>query len=230
MSRDNDQPFGRGLTWYNGDPIPNFLSPPPYYSGQPGGFNYEGREYVFSDGDVQEDDHQGYGTGFYIKVRCVRNNAGYNIKPGQLCTFTTTYVDGTTVVPLGTCVGGVTDTLAVGPCYPADEYLPAAGVPNGDLFYIVVEGPCMVTLAANNAQAITAGQKLVSATGSSAAASTDANAGCVIGQTILNSTDVDEVSERQPDPERDRPGNEPGQLRSNRRRHPLRHRLGTIYI
>jgi hypothetical protein len=187
MSRDNDQPFGRGLTFYNGGPIPNFLSPPSDYDGHPGGFNIEGKEYVFEDGSGAEDGHAGYGTGMSVRVRAVRNASGYAIKPGQLCKFTTTYVDGVTVVPLGTCVGSITTTTADGPCYPADEFLPAAGVPNGDLFYVVVDGPCLMTLTtAANAATVAAGQKIVSQT---ATATTSADAGNIVGQTLAAPTD-----------------------------------------
>lgn len=191
MGRMNDQPFPRGETWYNGGTIPNFLSPPQFYSGEPGGWNLEGKEYEFEDGTSGTGvENQGYGTGFYVKVRCVRNNSGVNILPGQLCYFTTTYVDGSTVKPYGMVIGGVTHTLAQN-CYPADEFLPPAGVPQGDLFYIVVEGPCLLELTANTVNvATTAGQKVVSATDAS---STGPGAGCIVPQSINETTDTDNV-------------------------------------
>ena len=189
MSRGNDQPFSRGETYYNGGTIPNFASPPNGIAITPGGFNLEGKEYEFEDGSSAADEMNtpGYGTGMYVKVRAVRNASGFNIKPGQICTFTTTYVDGSTVVPYGICVGGVTDTLAAFG-YPADEFLPAAGVPNGDLFYIVVEGPCLLKLAVSGDVVLVPGQKVVSATGSAASNSSDPNAGTVIGQSIIDTT------------------------------------------
>ncbi len=191
MGRENSQPFERGCTWYNGGFIPNFASPPPCYTGPPGGFNVEGKEYLFEDGAVGSGtEDKGYGTGCYVRVRCVRNNAGFNIKPGQLCTFTTTYVDGVTTVPNGLVVGGVTESLAEY-CYPADEFLPPAGVPQGDLFYIVVEGPCLLKLAATLTAGVSAGQKVVSAT---ASGTTDASAGCIVPQSINEGTDTDNVA------------------------------------
>lgn len=176
MGRFNDQPFPRGNTWYNGGYIPNFLSPPPDYSGQPGGFNLEGKEYEFED--------ETYGTGFYVKVRCVRNNSGINIKPGQLCTFTTTYVDNVTIVSYGTCVGSVCTTEAAD-AFPADEFLPPAGVPQGDLFYVVVKGPCLLTTDTSLAAAITAGEKVVAC---SATGTTSTNAGAIIPQDTTQVT------------------------------------------
>lgn len=191
MGRFNDQPFPRGETWYNGGTIPNFLSPPPLYSGEPGGWNVEGKEYEFEDGVSGTGvENKGYGTGFYVRVRCVRNNSGVNILPGQLCTFTTTYVDGTTVKPYGMVIGGVTTTLAEF-CYPADEFLPPAGVPQGDLFYIVVDGPCLLQLSNSGNVVTSAGQKVVSAT---AGASTGLPAGCIVPQVINETTDVDNVA------------------------------------
>ena len=192
MGRMNDQPFERGSTWYNGEFIPNFSTITLTADNMPGGWNLEGKEYEFEDGSSGAGvEDKGYNTGFYVKVRRVRNASAVNILPGQLCTLTTTYVDGTTVIPLGRAVGGVCHTLAQGPVYPADEFLPPAGVPPGDLFYIVVEGPCLLKLAATGNVATTAGQKVVSSTDAN---STGPSAGCVVPQSIAETTDVDNVA------------------------------------
>jgi hypothetical protein len=194
MGRMNDQPFPRGGTWYGlGQKIPSFAGVTLTADNMPGGWNIEGKEYEFEDGAAGDEGTfpiTGYNTGMYVTVRAVRNASQVNILPGQLCFFTTTYVDGVTVVPYGRAVGGYTTTLAQHG-YPADEFLPPAGVAPNDLFYIVVDGPCLLNIAANNAAAITAGQKVVAQT---AAGSTSTEAGQVIGQVINESTDTDNVA------------------------------------
>jgi hypothetical protein len=194
MGRENDQPFPRGSTWYNGGFIPNFAGTlPATCDPNPGGWNLEGKEYLFEDGTSGTGvENNGYGTGFYVKVRCVRNNSNKNILPGQLCTFTTTYVDNVTTKPNGMIVGGTTNQLATF-SYPADEFLPPAGVPQGDLFYIVVDGPCLLqlTTVAGTNVATTAGQKVVSSTANGSTAAS--GVGQIQPQSITESTDTQQV-------------------------------------
>jgi hypothetical protein len=73
-----------------------------------------------------------HGGMMYKKVRVVRNVSGVAILPRQLCTFVST------VYPMQ--VDGLACVTAM-EAFPADEFLPAAGVKNNDLFYIVEEGP-----------------------------------------------------------------------------------------
>jgi hypothetical protein len=170
--------FMNGMTWGLGSSLPSGEQPP--------GFEYEGREYIWD--DSQMTDTGGYGTGLQVVTRVVRNSSDFNILPGQLCTFTETRRgDGATVL-LGTNVGGIAEAEATY-CYPADEFLPPGGVAPGDLFYIVVEGPCMLKTAKTPSGTETAniaiGQKVVSAT---ASGTTDGNAGAVVAQDIASAT------------------------------------------
>lgn len=174
-----DPPFERGATWYGGEPI---LAP---NSGDfMGGFNLEGQEFEFEDSQLP---NGGYGTGLTVRVRVVRNSASYNILPGQLCYFGTTRYGDNSAVLLGTNVAGLANTEAQY-CLPADEFLPPAGVRPGDLFFVVVNGPCLLKTAATPASGtvnISVGQKVVSCTGSG---TTDGNEGTVIAQDIASAT------------------------------------------
>jgi hypothetical protein len=180
MGWRTDAPFHRGNTWFNGEPI---LTPP---SGQfMGGFNIEGMEYEFEDSQLP---NGGYGTGLTVRCRVVRNSGTYNILPGQLVYFGTTRWGDNQPVLLGTNAAGISNVEAQY-CYPADEFLPPGGVPPGDLFYVVTNGPCLVKTAATLTGAesvnIAVGQKVVSATGS---ATTDGNQGAIIAQDIASAT------------------------------------------
>jgi hypothetical protein len=138
MARDEAPPFELGATWYGGGTID---------TNDLGGVNLEGKEYVFEDPN---------GTGHSITVRVVRNGGTTNIKPKRLTPFLSTYYG-------RRCAGHA----AVGAVYafPADPFLPSAGVPPNDLFYIVVKGPtiCMVT---DSGEAISVGDILVALTAS----------------------------------------------------------------
>jgi len=75
---------------------------------------------------------------------CVKNTSGSAILPGALVKFDAdailTEVDG----------GAVAATLVMG---VADEYLPSAGVPNNEVFWVVVSGPSTVTKTATSVSA-----------------------------------------------------------------------------
>jgi len=79
-----------------------------------------------------------------VKVRIVRNTSGGALAPGRPVTYEAgewgRRVDAYTGAD-GEYVAGV-----------VDDHLPAAGVANGDLFYIIVEGPCYVKSPALAAQ------------------------------------------------------------------------------
>jgi hypothetical protein len=176
MARPEEPPFPRGDTFYNGGAID---------ANNLGGLQWEGKEWVFEDINILS----GVGakqsrSGQYVTCRIVRNVSGVNILPKQLCVFQTAFTAG--------AYGGRVDGLAsVGAgadwCFPADEYLPAAGVPNNDLFWLVVKGPalCLTDLAGGANNSIAVGAPLVSLTGTSSQATT---AGRVMPQTLAIST------------------------------------------
>lgn len=180
MGRTNEPPFSRGATWYNGDTIPSSAQLA-LCQESPGGFNLEGKEYEFED--------IAYGTGQFVTCRVCRNSAAYNIKPGQLVTFSTARYDGVTVA-LGTNTAGISAVEAAW-AFPADEFLPPAGVPPGDLFYIIVEGPVLVKTAATAPGTISAGGWVVASTGVTTG---DGNEGTVIAQDLSAITDGAETT------------------------------------
>lgn len=160
MARDEAPPFARGETFYNGS-VPSSLSDVAR--------NYEGKEYVFEDTI--------YGTGLPVRVRVVRNSAAYNLKPKKLVSFDS--------ANFGKCVNAYTKTTAAHG-YPVDELLPAGGVAPNDLFYIVVDGPALVTSPAAGV-AVNVGDAIVAIT----AATTDApDAGRVTTQDLTGATAV----------------------------------------
>lgn len=75
---------------------------------------------------------------------CVKNTSGSAILPGTLVKFKAsailTEVDG----------GAVAASTLIG---VADEYLPAAGVPNNEVFWVVVAGPSAVTKTSTSVSA-----------------------------------------------------------------------------
>lgn len=158
MSRMESPPWDRGASFYNGEAIDQ---------NELGGVNLEGREYEFED-DI-------FGTGQIVRVRVVRNSTDHNIKPKKMVTLEKTG-------HFGKRVDAYADTLAASNAFPADELLPAAGVPTGDLFYVVVQGPATV-LTSDAGVAINEGDVLVCAT----AANTNA-AGKVEVQTLTGAT------------------------------------------
>ena len=70
---------------------------------------------------------------FRSKCRLVQNNSGGALTPGQSVKWKSG--------AWGTQIGAVTGSLEQ-PCGIVDEYLPSAGVANGDYFWLVEEGPC----------------------------------------------------------------------------------------
>lgn len=60
---------------------------------------------------------------------------------------------------------GATASVLAAKGWPADEYLPSAGVAKNDLFYIVLSGPAIVKLANVDNTGIDVGETLVAITG-----------------------------------------------------------------
>lgn len=179
MSWATDPPFERGRTYFNGETI----STPP--TGEfLGGFNYEGQEFEWEDSQLP---NGGYGTGLKVKCRVVRNSTGAAVLPGQMVSLNATsrVIDSGTVLP-GTNADSIIRTTAAHG-YPADEFLPTAGVPNGDLFYVVVSGPTLLkTSQATNGATLAVDQKVVSGT---MAGTTSVDAGAIVGQSLAAPTD-----------------------------------------
>lgn len=108
--------FERGQTLYNGSPPPTV----------PAGLL--GKHVVIKDNY--------YGTGRLITLIPVKNSSGIALLPGRIAKMKKS-------APFGTEVDGyVTGPTEVG--VVVDEFLPAAGVANGDVFWVVYEGPTRV--------------------------------------------------------------------------------------
>jgi hypothetical protein len=148
MARDEAPPFERGGTYYRGGAID---------ASNLGGVNLEGKEWRFED--------NAYGTGMFVHVRVVRNAAAAALLPKRLVTFQATF--------FGMRVDGYATTNFAA-AYPVDEFLPTAGVPVGDLFYIVTRGPCLVKndIASGAGTVINAGDPLVALTAATSGATT----------------------------------------------------------
>lgn len=174
MSTQDMLPFPIGSTYFTGGTVSST-----------GGVELEGREFDVLDLDYSTAPAKprAISNGTEIKrVRVVRNNcptgAGTStaVLPGMLCSFKSG--------SYGKQIDGyVTTDAAEG--YPADEFLPAAGAVQNDLFYIVVSGPAgvMAPVDATNAN-WSANSILVALTAATSGATTS---GRVAPQT-LNTT------------------------------------------
>lgn len=166
MARDENPPFPRGETFYNGVTID---------SNNLGGLQHEGKEWVFEDIDLSNTSPgaKPARTNRKVHARIVRNVSGIALLPKRQAKFKTA-TDGRF---FGQRVDGYTTTTAEFSGGVVDEWLPAAGVPNNDLFWLVTKGPskvltdiatgagsvfnvgdCVVALTAATSQATTAGR------------------------------------------------------------------------
>lgn len=166
MARLEAPPFARGETFYNGATID---------TANYGGLQHEGKEYWFEDIDYSNTAVGAKGTrsSKYVKARIMRNVSGAALLPKRLVTPQRAGTDGKFF--LGR-VDGYADTTNEARSYPVDEFLPAAGVPNGDLFWMVEEGPAMCLLplagAGFNAASIVVGDALAALTAITSGATT----------------------------------------------------------
>jgi hypothetical protein len=153
MARDEAPPFARGETYFAGAPKDPMYADP---------LHLLGKEYVF------EVNSQGLSptlgtlpydpSGRAVRVRVVQNKSAVNLKGARVARFQA-------ADPYGTTVDGYAAALADRPAGVIDEFLPPAGVPPGDLFYLVVSGPTLVTQPGTGAVAIAVGDALVPAAG-----------------------------------------------------------------
>lgn len=137
MSRDNDSTPGRGETWYGGRTIDTNNLDGVWLEGQEKAFE----DYLWS-GTAGVKSDRGIAAGRLVRCRLVRNNSGITLLPKKLVQLDPANP--------GRAIGYVVNTGQRG--YPVDEFLPSTGVPNGDLFWIVVEGPAVVLSAYTGAQ------------------------------------------------------------------------------
>jgi len=113
---------------------------------------------------------------------CVKNSSGSALLPGQVAKFSSS-------ASLSEVSGLATssDTLFG----VVDEYLPAAGVANGEIFWLVITGPATVLKTSGAGTGITAlGGVQVSATAGSVAAGTSPLVGYCIATAATTDTTV----------------------------------------
>ena len=131
-------PFDLGKTYYEGQTIS---------SSNYGGVTLEGSKCQFQN-------HQVLAAGTTLRltlidapmlVKVVRNVSGINLLPGRMVVYKT----GTNQKR----VDGYTSTTGQEVAGIVDPFLPAAGVPDGDLFYIVLEGVVPVRRSLSNSAA-----------------------------------------------------------------------------
>lgn len=123
MSRDNSPPFSRGETYYGGRVI---------NSAALEGVELEGRVKEFEDMNINAVGAKVLLTAFPVWCMVVRNSTGAAILPGSTVALDPTNPGHALSVPAA---------LAARHAAIADEYLPAAGVPSNDLFWVVINGP-----------------------------------------------------------------------------------------
>lgn len=152
MARNENPPFGRGETYFNGvgatttDPSAGIV----------------GKEWVFEDVNPNT---RAVRSNKSVKCRAVRNVSGIALLPRRLSVFQHVS-DGE-----GFEVDGYTATVAARG-YLIDEYLPAAGVAANDICWIVVEGPAEGITDLATADTIAVGDKLVALTAATSQATT----------------------------------------------------------
>ncbi len=159
MSRSNASFPARGETYYNGATVDlNNLQ----------GGQLEGQTKDFEDVDWGSSE-SAKPARTARKVRCmlVRNLSGITLYGKRLVSLN----------PQTNRVTGYTITQAQ-EGYATDEFLPATGVPNGDLFWIVVSGSAVIrTLMTGQTADIAVGDLLVAANAASTAAGTTGTPG-----------------------------------------------------
>lgn len=171
MARDENCPIMRGDTFYNGATID---------TNDLGGTQWEGTIWRWEDRVWNSSTFTAGAkpnrSNRPVYTMIVRNVAAAAILPKRLVKPQTGGSDGKYF--LGRVDGYIT-TLAAGPAYAVDEFLPSAGCPVNDLCHVVIEGPAMVTtgLAADATNSIGVGDVLVGLTAASSGATTSGRAG-----------------------------------------------------
>lgn len=156
----DDLPFPRGETYFNGGTADTTS-----------GKHLEGQIYEVRD-DIRN-------TGATIKLMVVRNNSGIALLPKRLA-----QLDFAGANPWQ--AKGYARSPDDPQAFPIDELLPSAGVPDKDLFYVVVEGPALcLTSLANYAADLSSGSRVIALT---AATSQATSAGRVAVAALVAET------------------------------------------
>jgi hypothetical protein len=165
MATSQMPPFQLGATWYGGRAID---------ASNLGGAEWEGKilqmETYAPPGSLPDPSVRPR------MVKVVRNRSGVNLKPGRVVKFDSTD-------PYGTSVAGYCFALGDKPCGVVDDLIPPAGVPNNDLFYVIVSGPCRVVQPHTSNSSVVVGD-ILSVTAGGAASAVDDLGGRVLKQDL----------------------------------------------
>ncbi len=176
MARQENPPFSRGETIYNGATID---------TADLMGADILGKEWVFE--DIDPTDPTVRRTSRYVRCRLVRNVGAIALLPKRMVRFQATAGDS-----YGAEVDGYTTTTGERG-YPLDEWLPSAGLLVNDVGWIVVEGPAVVVTALANGQgnSIAVGDPLMSLTAATSGATTAGRASMqfILGAATSGNTD-----------------------------------------
>lgn len=177
--RDNITAMGRGETWFEG------ATPSAADIADDSFLDYCGETKVFEDYNWNDRGIKSCRLGKrQVVCRLVRNTSGITLYGKRLVRLDMTNPNK---------VSGYAENTGL-ECYPTDEFLPATGVPNGDLFWIVIKGPAVVLTGMNGADfgttSFTAGQVLggLTTSGTSTATGTTASAGRLSGFIVTAAT------------------------------------------
>jgi hypothetical protein len=147
MARDENPPVERGATYFAGrDTDTDSFA------------NMEGHKWRWED--------TLYGTGFFVDTVLVRNTSGVTLQGKRLAVFDS--------ANFGRRLAGYAATTAAPHAVVIDDALGANGVPNNDLCWVIVRGPCLVKtdLAGGAANVIAAGDQLAGITAATTGAVT----------------------------------------------------------
>jgi hypothetical protein len=175
VAKQEEPPFARGTTFHDVDGTIDLNNL--------GGINLEGKEFVFEDNDPRaQPGSSSTRTGRPVRCRIVRNLSATTLFGKYLA------LQGVTAGKVSSYISGL---VAVGATrgFPIDEYLGPAGVRNGDLCYVVIEGPALLrtSLAANAENVINIGDTLVALTAATSGATT-------AGRVIVRNTTLTNVT------------------------------------
>lgn len=131
MSRSNKIPFPRGRAAFHGD-TKTLVDEPTALA------HLEGQIVYLTDTAVATPEVRRSNTDVVAKV--VRNDSGGVLYAGEACKWSTGYF-GTRVVESSAAFNAV--------CGFVDDHIPAGGVQDNDLFYLIVDGPCTVATKAS---------------------------------------------------------------------------------
>ena len=151
MARNENPPFGRGETYFSG--VGATTTDPQ---------GIIGKEWVFEDNNPNT---KAVRSNKSVRCRAVRNSSGIALLPRRIAQFSLTAGSFSHEV-----TGYTTTTAQRG--YLIDEFLPATGVANNDVFWIVIEGPAEGITDLATADTIAIGDKLVALTAATSQATT----------------------------------------------------------